>query len=305
MSAYSQPGLKNIGAIDPTSPGGQPVPPRIADVPARSRRLIRCAEAILFIAQWMAFGWCAHLRPDDYLLAGVPLLIGFQVLVRKQPLVKLWVRDADRFRLNRFGVMIAVAFAVMPVIDAIRDGGHSWSRSLWYGACIFGALGVGFSVSRFNRTTVKALYFCLATAGTIGIALMILGALIKKHSLVPTPGRIIFCAHQFLLYFPVSFVLEEVVFRGALDSHVHQPGESRPYWSAFLVSALWGLWHLPILPFGDHKGALAYLIMGIGSVILIAPQGIFFSLGWRRSGNLAVPAFVHALVDAVRNTLLR
>ena len=29
------------------------------------------------------------------------------------------------------------------------------------------------------------------------------------------------------MYFPATFVLEEVAFRGALDSHVHQQGEAR------------------------------------------------------------------------------
>jgi len=32
--------------------------------------------------------------------------------------------------------------------------------------------------------------------------------------------------------------------------------------------------------------------------------GVFLSLSWRRSGNLAVPAMVHAFIDAVRNMLM-
>ena len=44
----------------------------------------------------------------------------------------------------------------------------------------------------------------------------------------------------------MTFVLEEVAFRGALDAHVHHEGEGRGWQSALFVSALWGLWHLPI-----------------------------------------------------------
>ncbi len=52
---------------------------------------------------------------------------------------------------------------------------------------------------------------------------------------------------HFLLFFPVCFVLEEVTFRGMLDSHLHRPGESLRFTSALLGSILWGLWHLPIV----------------------------------------------------------
>jgi hypothetical protein len=50
-----------------------------------------------------------------------------------------------------------------------------------------------------------------------------------------------------------------VAFRGAIDSHVRHPGErhglgSTVYGivSAIVVSVLWGLWHLPIIPLPPH-----------------------------------------------------
>src|SRR5205814_1740534 len=49
-----------------------------------------------------------------------------------------------------------------------------------------------------------------------------------------------------LQYVPVVFVIEEVFFRGALDSYVHRVGEGTGWGSAVFVSALWGLWHLPL-----------------------------------------------------------
>jgi membrane protease YdiL (CAAX protease family) len=36
----------------------------------------------------------------------------------------------------------------------------------------------------------------------------------------------------------------------------------------------------------------------------MVPMGVFLSIYWRRSGNLAVPGFAHAFGDAVRNILV-
>jgi membrane protease YdiL (CAAX protease family) len=100
------------------------------------------------------------------------------------------------------------------------------------------------------------------------------------------------------LYFPVTFVLEEVTFRGALDSHVHRAGEPRGWLSAVLVSVLWGLWHLPV----SGGMPLPYLVLEL--VAWHTLVGVPLSLAWRRSGNLAGPAFAHAAIDAVRNGLM-
>src|SRR5215207_7269721 len=107
-----------------------------------------------------------------------------------------------------------------------------------------------------------------------------------------------------LLYIPALFLMEEVAFRGAIDSHVCHPGERHGVGatvygiaSAIVVSVLWGLWHYPITP---H----ASVIEGVALVLpLQVAVGPFLSLFWRRSGNLVVPAFVHATIDSVRNTL--
>lgn len=98
---------------------------------------------------------------------------------------------------------------------------------------------------------------------------------------------------------PISFVVEEVSFRGAFDAHVHDPEESRGLFSALFVSALWGLWHLPV-------------VIAQGSLVALLPQlllvhcviGVPLSIYWRRTGNLFVTGSTHALIDAVRNALL-
>ena len=94
------------------------------------------------------------------------------------------------------------------------------------------------------------------------------------------------------------FVLEEVTFRGAIDSHVHEDGERHGVLSAIYVSLLWALWHFPTVP--TSEPVLIRVVSVLPTQLCV---GIFLSLWWRRSGNLAVTVGAHALVDAVRNAL--
>jgi membrane protease YdiL (CAAX protease family) len=101
------------------------------------------------------------------------------------------------------------------------------------------------------------------------------------------------------LYFPASFVLEEVTFRGALDEHLHAEGEPRGWQSAILVSVLWGLWHMPVSSTG-----LPWSLQMLQLVAVHVLFGVPLSLAWRRTRNLAGPALAHAVNDAVRNALM-
>ncbi len=56
------------------------------------------------------------------------------------------------------------------------------------------------------------------------------------------------------------------------------------------------LWHLPIA--GPITIPLVVLLVVAQLVI-----GLILSWLWRRSGNMAMPATVHAVLDAVRNAL--
>lgn len=62
-------------------------------------------------------------------------------------------------------------------------------------------------------------------------------------------------------------MLEEVFFRGALDTHVHDEREKRGVWSALFVSALWGVWHLPIREPGTPVWAAAAAMIVVHSII--------------------------------------
>jgi len=74
---------------------------------------------------------------------------------------------------------------------------------------------------------------------------------------------------SFFEYLPMVFLLEEVWFRGVLDSHLYHS-----------VSALWGIWHYPIA--GPQPSIISLLVVHIAI-------GTLLSRAWRRSGNLLVP----------------
>jgi len=259
----------------------------------------RFFQAALLIASWMALGWCFHLGPYAYLVLGIPLCILFQLYVCRRPLSSCWVRDTARFRLDLFGVAIALAFLVIPVLFLVGEWrGANWATRVYLVASLAGATGVAFALRQLTARAVRSLLFCLATAGVIGCAMMLAGAFARHHQLLFTPARARFAIGQFLELLPVCFVMEEVAFRGVLDSHIQHPEDPRPWVSAILLSAMWGWWHLPITPPS---------LLGPGIIafpIIHAMVGVPFSLFWRRSGNLLVPAVVHALIDALRNAVI-
>ena len=285
--------------------------PPFLEIKRPANQIVRCGHAVTFVGIWMAIGWLFHLDGNSYLLLGVPLVAAFQIFICKRSLVNLWVRDATCFRLNILGILLGFGIAILPTFELSRAlASVHWQlhmpEILWLVCCICGAFCSAFSLCQFTKPTWKALWFCLATAGVIGYAIMgggfLTRVLLHKQSVIFTASQILKGGKSFLLYFPISFILEEVAFRGAIDSHIHQAGDKHSWLSAIFVSALWGLWHLPIV---GAKGILQLVTLIILLPCIHIATGTFLSLSWRRSGNLAVPAMVHALIDAVRNMLLK
>jgi membrane protease YdiL (CAAX protease family) len=100
---------------------------------------------------------------------------------------------------------------------------------------------------------------------------------------------------------PGYYVIEEVLFRGVIDSHVHHEGESKWLLSAIFVSLLWGTWHLPVI-LEVSPGVSADVVIA-NMYILQGFVGPFLSYWWRRSGNLLVPAVTHDFLDSLRNAM--
>jgi Type II CAAX prenyl endopeptidase Rce1-like len=264
---------------------------------SRARRMMEVCGAV---ALWISLGIGFHLSANAYLLLGIPLTAAFQWGVRRQPLCALWVRDAAPFRLSAAGWVTAAALAAYPcyrLAENVRARAYG-VETLWFAAAACGAFAAAYALENFHRATARDLWFCLATAGAIGVGFLALNAVLVGAGHRSFTGRVGGGVASLLLYVPVVFVLEEVSFRGAFDAHVHHAGESREYLTAFAVSALWGLWHIPV---ALGQKPLPVLIAGLVGVHCAI--GVPLSLAWRRSGNLFVTGSTHALVDAVRNAL--
>ena len=87
-------------------------------------------------------------------------------------------------------------------------------------------------------------------------------------------------------------VVEEVLFRGALDAYLHETDTDEGTFSAYYVSTLWALWHLPltlaVVGFAGVPGQVIHLFIGVP-----------LSMAMRRGRNLA-----RAWPDALRNQRL-
>lgn len=247
---------------------------------------------------YISLGFIFGLNTEAYLLLGIPLSILFQLLVVRKPLHKLWLQQETNFTLKPLGWSLTLCFLIYPVSRIIVLGTEQKLSLLhlgFYGAACVGAFGAGYCYSRFSTSTAKDFLLCFGSIGLLRSFLYFLPFIVGKKELHVDVNRGV---TSLLLYIPIAFVLEEVVFRGMLDRHIHPSKKTDTFFSAFFISCIWGLWHLPL---ALHKGNS--MLFAILTTLLISVWGIFLSVFWRRSGNLAVPGFSHAFADAVRDAL--
>jgi membrane protease YdiL (CAAX protease family) len=268
-----------------------------ADVSQRRR----AAEAIAFVAVWMAAGYLLPISSNGYLLLGIPLTIVFQVLVRRRRVRELFAAGTTRFALDGPGIGLAAVLAVVPLYFAVNAVGSGDRAGVgWYVAATAGAVWAAFALRVGSvRSALRAAVLPIAV-GSTGFAAVYSAMHLATGTPVSAQAVLTTIAQYTALYFPATFLLEEVSFRGALDAHVHHDGESRGLASAVFVSALWGLWHLPVsttlsLPFPLQAGVL---------VVVHVLLGVPLSIAWRRTRNLAGPGLAHAVNDAVRNAFM-
>lgn len=266
--------------------------------PAPTSRLRRMVECGVFVALYVALGYALQLDANAYLVMGIPLTLLFQRFVARKPIRAMWVRAAPPPGFDRWGVLLAVALAAYPaylLFTALRDGAP-WSLVLLLTAAAGGAVAAAYAIRHARSDTPKWLAWCMFTAGGIAVLLMVGGAM-GPLAIRSLGESLKIGGTSFLLYLPIVFAIEEVTFRGALDSHVNLPGEGRGIGSAVYVSAIWGLWHLPM-------AEPAPILETVGQLLLLhIPVGLFLSIYWRRSGNLLVPGVTHAFMDSVRNAI--
>jgi hypothetical protein len=256
--------------------------------------LRRWGEGIVFAATWTGLGWSLGIDANAYLLLGVPLTIAFQRYVRGEPLRAMWVREAPP--LGRWWIVPTAVLGILPAVSLVGAIVYRrWIIGGWMLAAVGGSVGAGYALMHLRRSAMRPFLMCQLTAGAMGIGLAIAARAMAE---IDRPPLLQMGLHDFLLYLPACFALEEVSFRGALDAHLHRPGERFPLTSALLGSILWGLWHLPTLPVESRVPEAVIAMLGVHVLI-----GVPLAIYWRRSGNLAVPAFTHAMIDAVRNAL--
>ena len=237
----------------------------------------------------------------------MPLTVAFQLGVRRRPLGELWLRGAALV-FDRVTLLLALGLMALPaagLISALR--GHAWIGAAWFACALAGALGAAATLRRLGTQGWRQLSLSLLVAGGIGSAIF-LGAALAQHAALhqPTHFAPATFGYSFLEYLAVGFVLEEVSFRGALDAHLNAPGS----WTlpkAFFASALWGLWHLPLVLNAPGAApmppAQRLLVLSISLVVVHSLIGVPLSYFYGKSGNLAVSDTSHAFIDAVRNAV--
>ncbi|HZQ08663.1 MAG TPA: CPBP family intramembrane glutamic endopeptidase [Anaerolineae bacterium] len=225
------------------------------------------------------------------------LTVAFQLLIHRQALRGVWVRTMPPFRLDWQSTLVAAILAIVPVYTIYLALQKQLWTDLMYGiVSVGGAVAAAYALRQMTRRTLRQLLLCLATAGVIGIAINVLFTVVPsiyRHEMVNfNLGVGLF---SFFQYVPALFVMEEVLFRGAFDGYLYEQEKGNSWLSMLYISALWGLWHIPV--YGTTPQIILVLLL-----VQIA-VGIPLSYWMRKSGNLIVPATAHALNDAVRNAL--
>jgi membrane protease YdiL (CAAX protease family) len=268
---------------------------------------IHYLQCILFVGIWITLGFALKLEPNSYLLIGIPMMIAFQLFIRKKPIHQLWVRDGSDFHLDKGGILIAACLMIYPCIRIVSQVmKNEWGPAmLWNAAAMIGAVTAAYSLRQFTKDTVRNTLLCLATSGVISIFLFTLAYFAQTVLLHKQfQPSLLTGIKSFLLYFPVCFMLEEVIFRGMLDPHIHRRFNKKGIWSAIFIGILWGLFHLPVTL--ANVKSTTEIMGGIFSLIFVHTiVGVPLSIYYRKSGNLSVPSFSHAIADAFRNALLR
>ena len=159
-----------------------------------------------------------------------------------------------------------------------------------------GAVGFAYSVMGLRK---RDLLTGLATAAMAALFQLLLAGFLfyfRGHRIAWYSDSAAILCRSLAVYIPISYLVEEVVFRGVLDPHLHVPGERLAVPSGVLLSIGWGLWHL-----GTARTLSLEVVLG--ACIVQGVLGSCLTWGMRRTGNLLVPAIGHAVADAIRNAM--
>jgi membrane protease YdiL (CAAX protease family) len=286
---------------------GRPPPELVATSPTvgtgkRRRFAIVTVVVLLYIAAGQVLG----LGPTAYVLLGLPVTVAFQVVVARRSIRALWLRKAPPLRIDRTLIVFGTLLAAPPLAAGIvaLTNGHVLV-ALSDLAIALGAYPAIYAMRALAPRAFPVLLWTTAVAGVIGIGvfLALATATVGPSLLDDLAGRLGVFSFAMLVYLPSMFIVEEVLFRGALDAYLQPDGDTRALRSAIFLSALWGLWHVPVISVTPGLASLPILAAAAILVVYHVATGLPLTVGWRRSGNLAIPGVAHTVIDAVRNAL--
>ena len=193
----------------------------------------RWIEALAFVGVWVAAGELLNMSSNTYLLFGIPLTAGFKLLVRKRPIKDLWVQGGPGLSPRSVSFKLAILLAIAPFVylAVYVAKGQGVDYILYALAAIVGAGAVAYALGQFRRETWRYLGLCLSAAGLLGVLLVIVfsmsAARYGASTVHPTGGNLLgpdalIRIESLLLCIPALFLMEEVAFRGAIDSHVRR-----------------------------------------------------------------------------------
>ncbi|TAK01302.1 MAG: CPBP family intramembrane metalloprotease [Chloroflexota bacterium] len=271
---------------------------RPTQVTAVEGRVARVVGATLLIGGYAALGIAFELSAEGYLLLGIPITVAFQALVVRRPLRALWLRAAPPLAFTPRSMLAVGVVAIAPAMVLLRGIQHGDPILAGYGlAAILGAIGAVYSIRAMNRDAARSTARASLINGAILAAVIVALRLVSGGFDGNLGGAVATAVISVATYIPVVFVMEEVLFRGLLDPYLRgsTPGPDRA--SALYGSALWGLWHLPVMSVDLGLLTVPYLVAihGVLGYVLVT--------AWRRTGNLAAPGIAHAVSDALRNAV--
>lgn len=247
----------------------------------------------------IALGFLFHMGPNAYLVIGIPITVLFQIFVARRPLRELWLLGGQTIKWDSVTVLLLALFLIGPVqtiVSAFKAG--NWTVTVYGFATIIGAAGAAIAFRALGKSNLRELGVILLLIISVGLFRLLtdLGVKAQGAGGPEIASRVWTAIQSLLFYIPASFVVEEVFFRGALDSHLHRHERGKGWLSAAYVSILWGLWHTPIV-----NPLTLRLFFEIVAAQLVT--GLILSWIWRRTGNLAMNGTFHAVLDAIRNAL--
>jgi membrane protease YdiL (CAAX protease family) len=271
---------------------------RSIPVIAVDRRLARAIVATLVIGGYMALGFAFRLSAEGYLLLGIPITVAFQVLVVRRPLRALWLRDAPPMAFTPRSVVAIVVVAIAPA--AVAVGGIRVGNAVLVGyglAAMFGAVGAVYAMRAMDLDAVRSTIRATLITSAILVSIMVTYRIASGGFNGNLATAVVTAMISVATYLPVVFVMEEVFFRGLLDPYLHGATLGPDRASALYGSALWGIWHLPVMSIALGSLTIPYL------VAVHTALGYVLVTSWRRTGNLAAPGIAHAVSDALRNAV--